>query len=121
MTARLLPRDKLIPLLCRWCYGESSGELTKSCGITKKQLWNLLAANRDTLEHMRKFLGFPRRTPRKPPPKPKIVPGIWRKCNRCREEFWTESKFIFSCTVCHRKPDFNDGCDYTTTAWRGAG
>ena len=121
MSARLLPRDKLIALLCRHCYGEPPGDLAESYSLTKEQVWGLMRTHRDTYLKMRKFLTLPPRDPRKQPTKTKTTQGVWKKCNRCQEEFWTESRFIFSCEACHRKPDFRDGCDYTTTARRGLG
>ena len=121
MTARLLPRDDLIALLCRHVYGEPPGELADFYNLTREQVWGLLRTHRDTYKNMQRFLTVRPKWPKKKPFKPKIIHGFWKKCNRCQEDFWTESRFIFSCLVCHRKPDFNDGCDYTTTVWRGVG
>ena len=120
MTARLLPPKALTALLCRYVYGESSGKLAKAYGIKIIQVTSLLGTNRDKLKNMKAFLGLPRRLPAKPNPKPEVIPGLWRKCNRCRKEFWTESRFLFSCATCHHRADFKAGADYTTMSWRGA-
>lgn len=121
MTARLLIQKDLIALLCRHCYGEPPGDLAEAYGLTREQVWGLLRTHRDTYKAMQKFLTIPYKWPKKRLVPAKSMQGFWKKCNRCREEFWTENQFIFSCDACHRKPDFNSGCDYTTTAWRGAG
>ena len=121
MTARLLPDKDLTALLCRYVYGESPGELAEAYGIKIIQVTSLLGTHRTELKNMKAFLGLPGRRPAKPGPKPKIIPGLWRKCNRCRKEFWTESRFVRSCDTCHHRADFKAGADYSTMSWRGAG
>ena len=121
MTARILPPEDLTVLLCRYVHGESPGQLAEAYGIKIIQVTGLLSTHRIKLKNMKAFLGLPRRLPAKPGPKPKIIPGIWRKCNRCQKDFWTESRFVRSCDTCHGRVDFKDGSDYSTTAWRGAG
>ena len=121
MPARLLPPKDLTALLCRYCYGETPDELAEAYELTRAQVVTLLTSYRDTRRHMRKFLGFPRRLPRKPTPKPKRTPGILRKCNRCRKEFWTDNRLMFSCGQCKTRDDWRHGTDFHAVPLRGMG
>ena len=121
MTARLLPHKDLIALLCRYAHGESPSKLAEAYGIKIIQVTSLLGTHRDKLKDMTAFLGLPRRLPAKPGPKPEVIPGLWRKCNRCQKDFFTESRFVRSCDTCHHRADFKAGADHSTMSWRGAG
>ena len=122
MTARLRPDKDLTALLCRYVYGESPGKLAEAYGLKRLQVVRLLGTHRDTLKNMKAFLGLPRRLPAKPGPKSKKAPGLWRKCNRCRADFWTESQFIRTCEGCKNSADWKSGgSDFTTSGVRGLG
>ncbi len=121
MTARLLPPKDLTAMLCRYCYGETPTELAEAYALTPIQVSALVNTHRDTYRHMQKFLGLQHPRPRKQPPRPKIVPGIWRNCNRCQREFWTESRFIRSCDQCKTRDDWRHGTDLSTVPLRGMG
>ena len=122
MTARLLPHKDLIALLCRRCYGETIFELAQAYDLKESQVSGLLYTNRKTVQHMLRFLTIPihymsRNPPRKFPPK--LIRGIWRKCQRCRGEFWTESRFIRTCESCKHSSDWKSGgSDFTTSGVR---
>ena len=122
MTARLLSDKDLTALLCRYLHNASPAILADSYGITRDQVAGLLNTHHKKMKGMKSFLGLHRRLPARSEPKKPREPehSIWRKCNRCRKDFFT-SQFIFSCDTCHHRADFKDGSGYTTMAWRGAG
>lgn len=122
MTARktLLPRKKLIQLLCRRCYGEAVEDLAKDYGLKIPQVNSLLRTHVDIYSGMKSFLG---RSPSLGPnAEPNSVEGIWRICLRCREDFWTGSQFIRTCEACKGSDDWRSGgSDFTTSGVRGLG
>ena len=122
MTARktLLPHKKLIQLLCRRCYGEAVEDIAEDYGLKIPQVNSLLSTHVDIYSGMKSFLG---RSPGLGPnAEPKSVEGIWRACNRCQEEFWTESRFIRTCADCKNSNDWKSGgSDFTTSGVRGLG
>ena len=108
MTARLLPRDELIPLLCRRCYGETIEELGEAYKLTYSQVVGLINSHGAIYKNMKAFLGRKPANPnRKDRPDP--VKIIWRNCTFCSKEF-VGSKFIHTCPSCKK-----------TEEWQGAG
>ena len=115
----LLQRDDLIPLLCRRCYGESIEDLAEAYGLEHEQVVGLIRSHGKIYKNMKAFLG---RTPPKCKTRPKMEAGFWKKCNRCRNDFWTESRLIFSCALCKERADWKSGgSDFTTSGVRGLG
>ena len=126
MTARLLPRGKLVDLLFRAVRGEPREDIARFYDLTWKQVTNLINTHRAQYRHIEHlWAGNPARmvfgTLRPIAPKPNVIKGFWKKCNRCYDEFWTESRFIFSCDKCHDRADFKSGADYSTAGVRWVG
>ena len=127
VTARLLPREKLVDLLFRAVRGEPREDIAIFYGLTWKQVTNLINTHRQLYKHIEGNLGLAPTSRTGPSPHTISKPGRYHKltesislrCLKCGRKFWTDSPFWRNCKPCHDSAEYKSGQDYSTVGVRG--